>query len=388
MSANSWVLTDTAKGVYTPEFSLTGEEIGVDFDDFSVNKQVLRGGLSDGVDEVRIQNGDFSFAVLPTRGMGIWKVWLADWEIGWNSPVRGPVHPKFVPFSEPSGLGWLEGFDELLVRCGLESNGSPEFDEDGRLKYPLHGRIANRPAHRVELRIDEKGREVSLVGEVDETRFLFTNLRLTSTTSTIIGSPVIRVRDEVQNLSSHDAEMQLLYHINLGSPLLEAGARAVVPAQTVAPRTARAAENLETWDEYGPPQSGFAEQVYFFDLHADANNSTAVLLKNAGGSRGFSIGFNKQQLPWFILWRNTGAAEDGYVTGLEPSTNFPNPRTFEGKHGRVVKVPPGGKVIFELHLQAHGDARSVQVAESKIRRLSGAATPELLKTPPANWAPG
>jgi hypothetical protein len=388
MAGKTWVLTDVERGVYTPEFSLSGEEIGAGLHDFSVNKQVLRGGLCDGVDEVRIENGDFSFTVLPTRGMGIWKAWLADWEVGWKSPVRGPVHPKFVPVAEPSGLGWLDGFDELLVRCGLESNGAPEFDEEGRLKYPLHGRIANRPAHRVEVRIDERAREISIVGQVEETRFLFTNLRMTTTISTSIGSSIIRVRDEVENLSSGEAQMQVLYHINLGQPLLEKGARAVVPAKTVAPRTARAAEGIDTWDEYGAPESGFAEQVYFFDLHADAKGDTAVLLKNTAGSRGFSIRFNKHQLPWFILWRNAAATEDGYVTGLEPSTNFPNPRTFEGKHGRVVKIAPGGRATFELQLEAHGDSSSVQEIESKIRQLQGAAKPAILKTSPPNWAPG
>ena len=50
-------------------------------------------------------------------------------ELGWKSPVHGPVHPNFVPLNEPSGLGWLDGFDELFVRCGLESNGAPDFDD-------------------------------------------------------------------------------------------------------------------------------------------------------------------------------------------------------------------------------------------------------------------
>ena len=91
--------------------------------------------------------------------MGIWKAWLGDakgneWPLGWNSPIRGPVHPKFVPIAEPSGLGWLDGFDELLCRCGLFSNGAPDFDERGVLLHPLHGRIANRPAHRLSVETD------------------------------------------------------------------------------------------------------------------------------------------------------------------------------------------------------------------------------------------
>ena len=108
--------------------------------------------------------------VIPTRGMGIWKAIVGDETLGWRSPVRGPVHPQFVPLFDPSGLGWLEGFDELLVRCGLESNGAPEFDQQGRLLYPLHGRIANRPAHHVEVTVDDTAvrRAKALAGPDDQ----------------------------------------------------------------------------------------------------------------------------------------------------------------------------------------------------------------------------
>ena len=38
------------------------------------------------------------------------------------------MHPRWVPLSEPSGIGWLDGFDELVARCGLFSHGAPDFD--------------------------------------------------------------------------------------------------------------------------------------------------------------------------------------------------------------------------------------------------------------------
>ena len=70
--------------------------------------------------------------MLPDRGLGIWKIMAGGVELGWQSPVHGPVHPRFVPLAEPSGLGWLDGFDELVARCGLVSNGAPDFDAAGQ----------------------------------------------------------------------------------------------------------------------------------------------------------------------------------------------------------------------------------------------------------------
>ena len=132
---NPWILTDVAAGKYEEKLTITPPDVGGKADGYSIVKKTLRGGLADGVDTITIDNGKFSFIVLPTRGMSIWKAWLNDAEIGWQSPVHGPVHPKYVPLNEPSGLGWLDGFDELLVRCGLESNGAPEFDEQSG-SYP------------------------------------------------------------------------------------------------------------------------------------------------------------------------------------------------------------------------------------------------------------
>ena len=387
MARKSWTLTDAEQNVNVSQIAIGPRDVGGACE-YSVHKRTLHGGLREGVDEVEINNGLLRFSVLPTRGMGLWKAWLGPLEIGWKSPVHGPVHPQFVPVSDPGGLGWLDGFDELVCRCGLESNGAPDFDERGVLKYPLHGKIANRPAHRVELSIDPDARQIALSGRVDETRFHFSKLRLSSTISTTFGEPSLRIVDEVTNLSARPAEAQMLYHINLGQPLLDPGSRLVAPVKTLAPRDAVAGAAVAQWNEYGNEQPGFAEQVYFFDLIDDAHGFSPVLLKNAHGSHGATVRFRKQQLPCFIVWKNTTAAADGYVTGLEPSTNFPNPRSFETKQGRVVKLEPRQSVRFEVELIFHGDAQSVASAEQAITALQADTKPEILKAPKAGWSPG
>ena len=172
MTANHWTLIDADRDVFVDDFDAKA-------DGFQARHHVLRGGLREGVSVLRVASGEFAVDVLPSRGMGLWKAWLNGQEFGWRSPVRGPVHPKFVPLAEPSGLGWLDGFDELLVRCGLESNGAPEFGDEGRLRFPLHGRIGNWPAHTLQLTLD--GDQLTVRGVVEETRFHFQKLRLTST---------------------------------------------------------------------------------------------------------------------------------------------------------------------------------------------------------------
>src|SRR5579883_2811457 len=232
----SWTLTDVQSDVWLDSLHVSSDSLRlVTPHDWSVRKRTLRGGLRDGIDLIEVHNGALSYAVLPTRGMGLWRGEHRGNFLGWRSPVLGPVHPKFVNQAERGGLGWLAGFDEWLCRCGLASNGPPgedaHTDKEGRTHkalLTLHGRIANQPAHYVEVRVNlDPPHELSVIGEVEESALFFPHLRLTTTYTTIPGSNRLVIHDVVENLSAQPAEMQLLYHCNVGPPYLEGGSRVV-----------------------------------------------------------------------------------------------------------------------------------------------------------------
>jgi hypothetical protein len=191
----------------------------------------------------------------------------------------------------------------------------------------------------------------------------------------------------VENLSGSPADFQLLYHINLGEPLLNAGSRLVAPVEMVVPRDPRAAEGISSWDTYGPDTPGFVEQVYFMKLDGAEDGMTQTLLTNSGGSRGISVKFNRNQLPYYTLWKNTTSSVDGYVTGLEPGTNFPNPHRFERQQGRVVRLDPGAGKAFDLVLEMHSDSKDVAKAEQEVAALRKAAEPHVQKEPLTGWCP-
>lgn len=384
MAAKSWYLIPSPTGNESvkPNERLTLPGA----DGLSVTRHVYRGGgLSDGVEILTVQNGDLQIRILPTRGMSIWDMAYGEQRIGWKSPVSGPVHPTFVDLGEPSGLGWLDGFDELLVRCGLESNGAPEFDANGTLLYPLHGRIGNKPAGNTHITIDPDSQEITVVGFVREVRFHFLKLQMTTTLKTRAGEKGFRLRDEIRNLSESPAEIQLLYHVNFGDPLLDAGSKVIAPIKTIVPRNAHAAEGIGNWSSYEAPQAGFEEQVYFFELLAANDGATQAMLKNAHGTEGALLKFNKKQLPCFTVWKNTTSLADGYVTGIEPGTNFPNPRSYEGEQGRVVKLAPLGSFAFDFELAYLSHAAEVDAAEAAIARLQGDTEPQVYNEPQDGW---
>jgi hypothetical protein len=237
------------------------------------------------------------------------------------------------------------------------------------------------------LRYDQSTAELVLIGIVEESRFLFQNLRLTTTIRVRPGERAIRIRDEV-NAAARPGSMQLLYHINFGGDLLDAGAKFVAPLSTLIPRNERAVEGIETWDEYAAPQAGFAEQVYLLRLAADKDGRTKTLLRSPDGELGASLVFDVTQLPCFTLWKNTAARTEGYVTGLEPGTNYPNPRSHEESQGRVVALAPGETRLFDLTLQLHDSRDSVAAAEQQIAALQKTATPQIHRQPQTGWCAG
>jgi hypothetical protein len=385
MSETSWVLSSIARDLHVDRFKIDDDDVKGTPRGWSVRKRTLRGGRRDGVDVIEIDNGAVEITVVPSRGMGIWQVISGDDRLGWQAPIRGPVHPREVNLGEPGGLGWLDGFDELLVRCGLESNGAPEFDKDGRLQYPLHGKIANQPSDEVTVTVDRDAGEIRVSGVVDEVRFHSLKVRLHATLVTRFGEAGFRIQDQVENLSASPAEVQMLYHFNVGVPLLDAGSQLVAPSSTVVPRNAHAAEGIGSYTDYRAEEAGYEEQVYFHHMHTAGDGQTRVLLKNAHSSAGVSLVYDAKKLPCFSQWKNTTAVVDGYVTGIEPGTNFPNPRTYEGEQGRVLKLAGGARASLGLGVEWHRDAASVKSAETAVSKLRAGRQAQVFESPQKGW---
>lgn len=378
--AKSWVLTDVEHGVWLETFSLTNTTAGTPGGQWSILKRQLHGGLQEGVDVIEVNNGRFRFTIVPTRGMGLWAGECDGCHVGWRAPVKGPVNPMFVNAGDRGGLGWLQGFDECIVRCGLDSNGPPGKDivpnnngNPSEVTLTLHGRIANVPAYKVGVEVITEGNRTLLVitGEAEESMLFFPHLRLKTRYVTEPGANFVRIEDIVVNADAVEREMELLYHCNFGEPFLDAGARLVSPSEWVAPRDARAAEGMNTWDSYAAPTAGFVEQCNWHKLAADADGNSLAMLRNAAGNKAVVIRHNIRELPHFTQWKNTGATADGYVTGLEPGTNLPNLKTFERKQGRVVRLPPGGTYNVKLTMEVLSTPAQVQTTTQEIARLQG-----------------
>ena len=173
----------------------------------------------------------------------------------------------------------------------------------------------------------------------------------------------------------------MLYHLNLGAPFLEAGSKIAVPFRELAPHTPHAAKALDGYDTYAGPVAGFAEEVFDFLPAAGPDGRTLALLRNAASTLGLAVRWNVRELPCFTNWKNTAAMKDGYVTGLEPGTNFPYFKAHERERGRVIQLPPDEKWEAIWSIEVADGARNVEQLATEIAGLQGRVTPTIHRTP-------
>lgn len=372
------LVTSSAKNQNLPEFHIKSSKVTTDCScEWSVRKVTLRGGKQEGSELIIIDNGKMVITLIPTRGMGLLSVVAGDVTLGWQSPVKEVVHPRFINLNSRGGLGWLDGFNEWMCRCGLENNGHPGEDrfitntgDESTMDLTLHGKIANIPASEVEVVISKKSPyTISVRGRVDEKMFYGPKLELQTELSTEPGSSSFRINDVVTNKGASPQEFQMLYHANFGSPFLEQGARLVAPIKQLTPFNDHAAKDVKGYATYAAPTLEYVEQVYKMRLYGDAKNRTTVMLHNKKQDRGVAMSWSLDQLPYFTQWKNTAAINDGYVTGLEPGTNFPHNRQVERKFGRVPKLAAGKSYAMSVEFEVLTGGAIVEATKTRIARI-------------------
>ena len=328
---------------------------------WSVTRKTLSGGKQEGVELLTLDNGRLKIRIIPTRGMGILDVTMDGIRLGWDSPVKEVVHPSHIDLETRGGLGWLEGFNEWMVRCGLEFAGHPGTDQflsntgdPTTLDLTLHGKIQNIPASSYEVLVDpDPPHRIRIRGTVYESFFYGPKLKLLTEVSTIPGSDTFRISDLITNQGSSPQEFQLIYHGNYGSSILEKGAMVYAPASSITPMNDNAARSLDSWNTYLGPTNNYVEQVYLLEPLGDGNSSAMALLVNQNADLGTSVRWNVSELPYLTIWKNTATEKDGYVTGIEPATGYPFNRRIERKYGRVPKLAAGESRSFTLDFGIH-----------------------------------
>lgn len=236
----------------------------------------------------------------------------------------------------------------LFFTCGTDNVGTPGISPENML--PMHGSLRSTPAeHACADCFWEDGEyKLRLSGEMRQAALFGGNTVLRRTIETAYGSKCIRILDEFENQAYESSPFMLLYHFNIGYPLLDEDTEVRIPAlKTVL--LGEGKEEALDWDKVSPPVDGLPEEVFYHTLTADHRGYTAVSAYNKRLGAGLEISFRMDQLPRFTQWKSMASGD--YVMGLEPCNCHVKGRQWEKENGTLPVLEPGEKKVIELDIR-------------------------------------
>lgn len=322
-------------------------------------------GKARGVKAFDVSNGTgLDFTVLESKCMDI--VGMKYKGINLNYlPKSGIVSPALTDMNGTEFMKSISG--GMLYTCGLLNVGTPCVDEG--ISQVFHGRMKNTPAENVNTTCnwEENDYILRLSGEMREAAIFNENLVLKRTITAKSGATSVNIRDEVENQGFEEQEMMLLYHINIGYPVLYEGARLVIPSLDVKARDDISYTGIDEYEKITCPVDGFTEHVFIHKTACDSAGMTGAAVINDELGIGVYIRYNSRELPNLIQWKSMRSGD--YAMGIMPSTCFVSGRVYEREHGPLKKVVPFEKAHFDVKIGVLDGAQDIKEFEQFIKSL-------------------
>lgn len=296
----------------------------------------LQGGRSDGMRLLQVRNAaGMELTISTDRCADISRLIFQGDNMGYFSPC-GYVAPAYY---DKAGDGFLKSFTAgFLTTCGLVTVGGE--DEDAGEHLPMHGTIGNTPCDRVWWEETEDSFQIH--AEIADRRIFSRKLLLRRTITIGKFENILKIEDSVENQGDTDSPLMLLYHMNMGYPLLSENSIVEVDSCKVLPRNDHAAEDLSTWSKMLPPTAGFEEQCYYHQFGGAGRAS----IFNPDIQKGLEITFDAEKLWNLTEWKMMGVHD--YVLGLEPGNCTPDGRKAMRQQGRLQILKPGEAADFAV----------------------------------------
>ena len=290
----------------------------------SIRRYEMTEGTERGLRVLDCDNGRLRFLLNESKALDVMQLYHMGQNVSFLS--KNAFTAREVPFS-----GRFEG--GMLYTCGLDSVGAREG-------FELHGSHHNTPARVTRAEVSEKG--VLIEAEIRETALFGKNLVFRRRVFSRIGSDELEISDTLENCGTREEEYCLLYHVNVGYPMLDAGAELIDDAEEVIPRTPWAAEHLAERKKIGAPVDNEEEMCYFLRL-----KTPRVTLKNAALGKQFTLEWSQETLPHFVEWKSMASGD--YALGLEPCTTELDDRF------SYSSIAPGQQVCMRMCLRVCAD---------------------------------
>lgn len=314
--------------------------IGHDSQIYGIEEHRLVGGKGDGMRLYEVNNGKgLMMTVSPDRNGDITRLRYKGMNLSYMSPC-GYVAPAYY---DNIGGNWLHSFTAgFLTTCGLQAVGSPCNDEGEEL--PLHGSIANLPCEQAYW-TEEEGMLVIHTVTKDETIF-GRKLRLSRKLQVSTEQNSFVIEDTIANTGDRVEPLEILYHMNMGYPLLDEDSVITIPSAEVTARDDHAAEDINNWMHMEKPTAGYQERCYY---HKFADESGSARIYQPKLDVGLTISFDAKELDGFVEWKMMGVRD--YVLGLECGNCYPDGRDVMRRTGMLKFLQPGETKVYRVMVE-------------------------------------
>ncbi len=274
----------------------------------SISESVMSDGKAKGSRIIAVETGKFSIILLPDRGFDVASVRYMGTNVSFMSK-NGIVGAEFAHTNAVSFVSCFTG--GFLYTCGLDNIGDPT---DSNV---LHGNQSVVPATRISIDKYWNGDDycAKICGYLENTALFGQNIVIKRTFTFKYNSDEFGIVDEIENKGFVDSGYMMLYHYNLGYPMVDDGAKVVIDAESTVSRTQEAEKEKQSMLEFSEPVDVIPEYVYIHKLKGD--NPTAQLVNEKLGLQ-LSLTYNKKNLPYFCQWKSLSSGD--YVLGLEPAS--------------------------------------------------------------------
>jgi hypothetical protein len=314
-------------------------------------------GPEAGVRALEFRTGaGLSFTVLAERAMDVGLAEINGVPLNFLTGV-GYAHPAYYSAHESD---WLRTFPGgLFVTGGLDTYGQPASDEGQA--FGLHGRATSLSARGLSWDADWDGDEYVLRarGRMKQVSFHGEQLQLTREITARLGENRFTIHDVVENLAGRPEAHMILYHFNVGFPLLDEGSRLEVEVNRTDGLDERAQAIVGRARQVQGPAYGYQEEVVVHDVKTDADGWATARMVNpafAGGQTlSLTIRYRKEELPYLWQWRNF--RERAYVMGIEPGNADMRGRAYNRERGTLPILQTGERREYTLVVEAALSAR-------------------------------
>lgn len=305
-----------------------------------VEEHRLVGGKGDGMRLIQVENGKgLAMTLTPDRCLDISRLRVQGVNMGYFSAC-GYTAPAFY---EGTGDNWLKTFTAgFLTTCGLYTVGTPCVDAGETL--PLHGSIGNLPAEQAYW--EEDADKICVRAVVKDEVIFGRKLALKREIEISKKENSFVIRDQIENRGDREEPLEILYHMNMGYPLLDEESVVTIPAAEVLPRNDHAAEDIENCLRMEKPQAGYEERCYYHKF--DKKEGRASIYQPKLGME-LTITYDAESLDGFVEWKMMGVRD--YVLGLECGNCYPDGRDVMRKTGMLKFLQPGESKEYEVKVE-------------------------------------